>query len=477
MDRVVEFLKSFCIVLYKIGLIIYKIVLLLIKKLYRFIKNFDYSKLRNLTKKAFVIKHKYVIASVLVLFPLILTVVSSNSPVGFGGNQTINNVITNEMSDLIETKRLDRDIENFMRKWEIVGASLAIMKNDKLIYCKGYGYADKDKEELCEVKHIFRLASVSKLITAVAIMKLAEEGKLSLKDKVYGEEGLLNDEQFLNIKDKRVKNITIEHLLRHSSGFSTRSGDPMFDLSLIARKLDRKPPFNMNDVVEFSSQSTLRFVPGKGSNYSNLGYVVLAKIIEKVTGREYESYIKKEIFAPVGCFDIHIANNNSKDKFDNEVRYYEPSNEVQFEDEDGNLIPKSDGGNDVRLLGGAGGWVGSPAEILKFVASIDGLPGVKDILSQKSINYMTTPVKGQMPIGWIRTTGSEWWRTGSMSGTSAMIKRQSNGYTWMLVTNTSSWKGSRFPNQINASVKQGLKRVNEWPKHDIFMIADSIMGR
>ncbi|MEG0499571.1 MAG: serine hydrolase domain-containing protein [Rikenellaceae bacterium] len=477
MDKIQEFFKEFFIVLYKIGLIIYKIILLLAKKIYRWLRTFDYSKLRNLTKRAFVIKYKYIILAILVLFPLLITVVASKSPIGFGGNKTINNVITNEMSDLMETKRLDRNIENFMRRWEIVGASLAIMKNDKLIYCKGYGYADKDREEACDVKHIFRLASVSKLITATAIMKLSEEGKLSLNDKVFGEEGILNDSRFLDIKDKRVKSITVENLLRHDAGFSTRSGDPMFDTKLIATKLDKKAPFTMDDVVEFASKSSLRFPPGKGYNYSNLGYVVLSKVIEKVTGEEYESYVKKEIFAPIGCFDIHIANNNSKDKFDNEVRYYEPSNEVQFEDEDGNLIPKSDGGNDVRLLGGAGGWVGSPAEILKFAASIDGLPGVEDIISPKSVRYMTVPPKGKKPIGWIRTNGDEWWRTGSMSGTSAMIKRQSNGYTWMLVTNTSSWKGARFPSQINASMKKGLDRVNEWPKHDIFEIADSIMGR
>lgn len=474
MDKVLEFFRAFFTILYKIGLIILKIITLLFKRSYRYLKAFDYS---QLTKRAYLIRHKYVIAAILVLFPLLLTVVSSKSPVGFSGNQTINNVINNEMFDLEETKRLDRDIENFMRKWEIVGASLAIMKNDKLIYCKGYGYADKDAEEKCDVKHIFRLASISKLITATAIMKLAEEDKLSLNDKVFGEDGILNDSRFLDIKDKRVRNITVENLLRHDAGFSTRSGDPMFNTTLIANKLDKKTPFTSDDVVEYASKSGLRFAPGKGYNYSNLGYVVLAKVIEKITGKEYESYIKKEIFAPVGCFDIHIANNSSKDKFENEVRYYEPSNEVQFEDEDGNLIPKSDGGNDVRLLSGAGGWVGSPAEILKFVASIDGLPGVKDILSAKSIRYMTNPPKGKKPIGWIRANDREWWRTGSMSGTSAMIKHQINGYTWMLVTNTSSWKGARFPNQINASVKKGLTRVNEWPKHDIFEIADSIMGR
>lgn len=476
MNKVVDFLKEAGDVLYKIGFIIFKIIQILLKRTYRYFKNLDYTPIIKIWN---IKQYKYAIVLVLVLFPLLLSVITMDNVPVFGTNRTINQVITNELSDLEETKRLDRDIQNFIRKWEIVGASVAIMKNDKLIYCKGYGYADKENEELCDVKHIFRVASVSKLITAVTIMKLKEEGKLALNDKVFGEKGLLNDERFLGITDKRVNAITIEQLLRHSAGFSTRRGDPMFNQSMMTYVLDKKPPFTMDDAIEYASKSTLRFKPGKGYNYSNLGYVVLAKVIEKVTGKGYEDYVKSNILAPIGCYDMHIANNNSKDKYENEVKYYEPSNEVQFEDEDGNLIPKSDGGNDVRLLGGAGGWVGSPAEILKFVAVIDGHSGVKDMLSESSIRRMTTSSnEGKAPIGWIKATNNgEWWRTGSMAGTSAMIKRQSNGYTWMLVTNTSSWKGTRFAHQINASMKQAVKKVKEWPQRDIFEIADSIIGR
>lgn len=475
MGKVIGFFNAVGNVLYKIGFIIFKIIQIILKRTYRYFKNLDYSPIFKIWK---IKPYKYGIMLILVLLPLILSVVSSDKGVVFGTNKTINQVITNELSNLDETKRLDRDIVNFMRKWEIVGASLAIMKNDKLIYCKGYGYADKEAEELCDVKHIFRVASVSKLITAVTIMKLKEEGKLSLSDKVFGEKGLLNDERFLNITDKKVKNITIEQLMRHSAGFSTRRGDPMFNQSMMNNVLGKKPPFSTDDAIEYASRSTLRFSPGRGYNYSNLGYVVLAKVIEKVTGKGYEEYVKDNILAPIGCYDMHIANNNSKDKFSNEVKYYEPSNEVQFEDEDGNLIPKSDGGNNVNLLGAAGGWVGSPAEILKFVSAIDGHTGVKDILSESSIQRMTTPGDGKAPMGWIKVTkNGEWWRTGSMAGTSAMIKRQSNGYTWMFVTNTSSWKGTRFAHQINASVKQAVGKVKEWPERDIFEIADSIIGR
>ena len=88
----------------------------------------------------------------------------------------VHDLFTNEYSDLIETKRLDQTIERFMDQWEIKGASLAIMKDGKLIYSKGYGYADEENEVKTDVNHIFRIASVSKLITAAGIMKLVENG-------------------------------------------------------------------------------------------------------------------------------------------------------------------------------------------------------------------------------------------------------------------------------------------------------------
>ena len=76
-----------------------------------------------------------------------------------------------------------------------------------------------EKEQSMDVMHIFRIASVSKLITAVAVMKLVEENKLGLSDKVFGEDGILNDPEYLDFRDKRINSITFEHLLRLQGGF------------------------------------------------------------------------------------------------------------------------------------------------------------------------------------------------------------------------------------------------------------------
>lgn len=99
----------------------------------------------------------------------------------------INHVIDDSLSDLEETKKMERTIERFMAQWEIKGASLAIMKNGKLLYSKGFGIADSAKGTPVNVSNIFRIASLSKLITATGIMKLWEEKKFSLDQPVFGE--------------------------------------------------------------------------------------------------------------------------------------------------------------------------------------------------------------------------------------------------------------------------------------------------
>ena len=212
----------------------------------------------------------------------------------------INHAINDSLSDLQETKKMERTIERFMQRWEIQGASLAIMKDGKLLYSKGFGIADSTSGDSVNVSNIFRIASLSKLITATGIMKLWEEKKLSLDQKVFGENGILNDSMFLDIKDARIRDITVEHLLRHQAGYSTRAGDPLFCMPSIARSRNITHPMTVDDMVQFAASTRLRFRPGAGNAYSNLGYVVLGKIIEKVSGMPYETYIQDSILKPIG---------------------------------------------------------------------------------------------------------------------------------------------------------------------------------
>ncbi|NTU94705.1 MAG: beta-lactamase family protein [Bacteroidales bacterium] len=383
----------------------------------------------------------------------------------------LNLLLSNELSDFPETKKLDGQIERFMREWRIKGASLAIMKDEKLIYTKGYGWADEGMNVRVEPRHIFRIASVSKLITAVGIMKLIEDDSISLKSKVFGEGGILDLPQFQNISDKRIKSITIEDLLRHRGGFTLGAGDPMFITTTISKRMSLDSVPSPDDVIEYAISRRLGFAPGNGTRYSNLGYVILSRVIEQVSGKPYEDYIKERILNPAGIYDMHLAHNLYSQKFPNEVRYYEPENEVPVEAFDGSgaMLPRCYGGNNIEGLMGAGAWVASPSELLLFVASIDGRPDIPDIINEKSIDIMTTSTSQILPIGWAKVNkNGDWSRTGTLSGSSALLKYQRDGISWVFITNTSSWKGSTFPRQIDAMFRKSVSKVSHWPKRDLF---------
>ena len=384
----------------------------------------------------------------------------------------VHDLFTNEYSDLVETKRLDQTIERFMNQWEIKGASLAIMKDGKLIYSKGYGYADEENEVKTDVNHIFRIASVSKLITAAGIMKLVENGILSLDDKVFGEEGILSDTTlYAPIKDKWVNNITVENLLRHQGGFTNRAGDPMFCPIDIAKKMNVPAPADLNTIIKFVLSRRLGFTPGTSTCYSNVGYGILSRVIEKVSGKNYEEFNQDSILIPAGCYDMHLAHNLDKDRYFNEVRYYEQSDADLIRSCDGRdtLVYRSNGGNNIEALYGAGGWVASPTELLRFLSAIDADDSYPDILTKESVETMTKCMKNALPLGWMNTNNQgDWWRSGTLAGTSAMLKRQRDGFCWAFITNTSNWTGPRFPHKIEGMMVRAMDRVKEWPDRNLF---------
>ncbi len=387
--------------------------------------------------------------------------------------QPIHLLVSNLDSELAETQRFDQVVERFMKKWDIKGASFALMKEDKLIYSKGYGYADKEANISMDVKHIFRVASVSKLITAIGIMKLEEEGKLHLDDIVFGENGILNDSCFLNIKDPRSNQITIEHLLRHQGGFTNIHGDPMFCPIDVAQKMNVPPPADLNTMIGYVLSQRLGYTPGTYTDYSNIGYGILSRVIEKVTGKSYEAYIKEQVLIPAGCSGMYLGYNLEKNRYPNEVKYYEPANAGMIYACDGSnqMVPRSNGGNNIEELYGAGGWIASPAELLRLLATIDGDPGIADILKPETIVQMTDGTK-PLPIGWISVDAEgDWSRTGTLAGTSAMLKKQKNGYSWGFITNTSTWRGSKFTHDIERMMTIAITST-VWPDRNLFELQD-----
>jgi CubicO group peptidase (beta-lactamase class C family) len=352
------------------------------------------------------------------------------------------------MSEVSELSGLDQEINNYLSKWSIQGASLAVMRKDSLVYAKGYGWADKAKGVRMNVNNILRVASVSKLITAVGIMRLQDQGKLSITDKVFGPSGVLKDTYMNELaQDTLYKDLTIEHLLRHEGGWQR---DFMFSSLTVKSRLQLSKAPQEDDFIRFTLPQKLGFAPGTTQKYSNFGYLLLSKIIETASGMPYEEYTREFVLKPAGCFDMHIAGNYYSQKRENEVRYYPHGGADQQVSEytgSGRKVDRCYGGNNITVLSGAGAWCASPVELARFVASIDGRPEIPDIISKKAVDQMTEYFyKEKFSLGWNDTNPETGWRrTGTFSGTSALVQYYPDEECWILVTNTSTWKGSTLP--------------------------------
>lgn len=381
--------------------------------------------------------------------------------------------LTNEMSDWQPLTSLDRKIERFMGKWNIKGLSLAVTRNDSLLYAKGYGWADVEEQRRMTPQNILRLASASKLVTAIAIMKLKEQGKLSLDSKVFGPHGILNDSVYSNaIADPRLFDLTVDHLLMHKGGFGMGAGDPMFNTKdIIAAKHLATPPTN-EKLTEIVLGRKIAFAPGSGFRYSNFGYMLLSLVIERVTGKDYWDFVTEEVLHPAGCFKFRPATNYYSDRHDDEVRYYGPDT-VLVEEWNGSglMVERVYGGSNINGLVGAGGWCASASDLARLVASVDKYPHVKNILSDASIDTMTEYVKDEkMSRGWSETDeNGKWRRTGTLSSTHTLVERFPNGECWVMITNSGVWTGHNFSRSMTSLISD-LRGAysSSFPNRDLF---------
>ena len=387
----------------------------------------------------------------------------------------LNDTLTNALSDQPELHAMDSIMRRYLKRWEINGAQLAISRHDSLIYARGFGFVDKDRQIPMEPSYIMRMASVSKLVTATGIMKLRDMGKVRLSDKVFGPKGILNDTFYVNsIKDKRYLDITVEQLLRHKAGFTNYAGDPIFSTRYIMQQNRLTTPPDHRTLLRIVLKRHLGYTPGTAQRYCNIGYTLLSLIIEKRMGMPYEQFMQKYVLEPAGCYDFHIAGNYLKDRRPNETVYYmhSSSEPAQEFNNSGRLVTRCYGENDITTALGAGAWVASAAELCRLVASIDGDPTVPDVLSKQAVSMMTQEMPDhQYSLGWNFTPKrGPWIRTGSLVGTSALVLRYADGECWVFITNTSTWKGHEFSKDTMALFEKLRKKYGKnMPKWNLFV--------
>lgn len=387
----------------------------------------------------------------------------------------LNDTLTNAMSSQPELHAMDSIMQRYLKRWEIHGAQLAISRHDSLLYARGFGYADKDRQIPMEPSYIMRMASVSKLVTATGIMKLRDMGKIRLSDKVFGPKGILNDTFYVNsIRDKRYFDITVEQLLRHKAGFTNYAGDAIFSTRYIMQQNHLTTPPDHRTLLRIVLRRHLGYTPGTAQRYCNIGYTLLSLIIEKRMGMSYENFMQRYVLNPAGCYDFHIAGNYLKDRRKNETVYYMHSSSVPVPEfnNSGRMVVRCYGENDITTALGAGAWVASAAELCRLVASIDGDRTVPDVISPQAVKLMTQEMPDhQFSLGWNFTPRNRpWIRTGSLVGTSALVLRYPDGECWVFITNTSTWKGHKFSQDTMALFEKLRKRFgSKMPKRNMFI--------
>lgn len=325
-------------------------------------------------------------------------------------------------------KSIDSLIYSFKEKYNIPGVSLAVVNLDstKTIYQVGYGYAIKENKTRVLPSHLFRLASMSKQHTAIAIMKLVEEGRFGLDDYVFGEEGILKD-HFSNVP-ARASRIKVRNLLEHTSGYRTHP-DYMFNGAYAG--------WSMKQRIAAMLKSKQLNEPGSVFAYYNTGYGILGYIIEAVSGKTYEQYLT-ELYATVGINDIYVGGTQSERRA-NEVAYY-GQNRANAE------------GLDMTVRAAAGGLIASTDELIKLLWALDGKPNKPDLLSPEYRQMMFTPsVTGssRYALGW-RTNHqyfpNSFYHGGTLAGVSTLWV-YAEGYAVIILCNSRSSSG-RFDDEL-----------------------------
>jgi CubicO group peptidase (beta-lactamase class C family) len=309
----------------------------------------------------------------------------------------------------------------FQRQFRVPAMSTAISKNGRFIYDRAGGMADRQHMTQAQQNSLFRIASLSKPITAVAIFSLIEQRKLNLTDKVFGTSGVLGTKFGKPPFKQYVAEITVDHLLSHTvGGWSDDANDPMFHNNgwdqdkLIAQTIANAP---------------LTRPPGTEFLYSNFGYCILGRVIEQVTGQPYQSWVQNSILAPCGITGMQIGANSEHDRASAEVVYIGQYSEDPYK-------------TNVHRMDSTQGWIASSTQLVQFLNHTAGAPGIPAILKPETVRLMTTPISvipansPQYARGWMVGEDGSWWHDGSLPGSTSLMVRRPDGMCWAALCNT-----------------------------------------
>ncbi len=360
---------------------------------------------------------------------------------------------------------LDSVVIAEMTRLGFPGAQLAVTRDGRLVMSRAYGWADTLARKPVATDNLFRIGSTTKPITAVAIMKLVETGKMSLDDHPFQ---LLTgiDLPAGRTEDPRLSDITVRDLLYHAGGWNqNRDVDQTIFAALLAsHNMDPRA------IVASGRGVPLAGDPGTHYAYTNYGYLVLGLMIERATGKSYEQWVKTNILAPAGITDMKLGYTPVASRDQKEVIPYDPRPPVATFMGTGRW---PDVGATQEYAWAAGQWIGSATDMARFLAAVDGRANHADVLAPATITTMTTRNSMAWPgtgyhyaAGWEMAPlsgGMAMSHAGGQDGGDAFIRLRGDGVGFVVLFNR-----TRDAKTSEAAIDQALDGITGWPAGDRF---------
>ena len=301
--------------------------------------------------------------------------------------------------------RFDQDLSGRLIGAGATSASVAVSVDGTPVHTAAYGKRLGWTDEPAEPTDRFRVASISKVVTAIVVLQLVERGQLGLDQPVGG---IIAQRLGVAPVDARFYGITVRQLLAHRSGLGSFVS-LMFDGGL------RTCPDAARQALGFN----LGQDPGAKYTYSNMGYCLLGQLIETVTGRPYEAVAVDQVLAPLGITGMRLAGTNDT-RADEAFHWQKP------------------GRTYMDTLGPAGSWVASSGDVVKVIDSLDPTKPGFHPLSAPMADLMhaagpLTSADRWYGLGLICFTDGTWGHTGTLESAHAMVLHRNDGITWSIL--------------------------------------------
>jgi N-acyl-D-amino-acid deacylase len=320
---------------------------------------------------------------------------------------------------------IDRALLRTLAANQLPGASLAIARHGRLVLARGYGYANVEARKPVTPRTLFGLANCSKVFTAAAILKLVEQEKLALDDKLLDVVPRLRSRN----ADPRLADVTIRHLMQHRSGLPRKGARGKFEAP------------NQLAYLRASVARPLKFAPGTRASYSNLGYHVLAAVVRKVAGTSEERYMQEHVLRKMGIKRMRQRTPRARR---DEVCYYNNGKKIPYKE------PPE--GFDTE-------WRAAAVDVVRFLVAVNGSGGGSPFVSERLMKQWHAR--------------ASWGKQGSLPGNNTLLFHDKGGLDWAILLN-GSHRGQKEeedddrPSPAYRELRRAIAATTAWPDGDLF---------